>query len=251
MRRVGSDERGRTLVNKSLHFITAPPGLGDVMIRQKTSVADQESGAKHVKLEWRSVPSCLDRHRPGAVRLRLSVGIRGDANQVPGIFVVKLHHHVQQADARSVRVDNRFRDSPLILKVAQAGLRLLKLRLEGCAIRVAAIRYFLPQLFALRLQSLPGSAASLAAGGARACSVRRSSSDCCTIPPFSRATSAWSWSVSLRRCRFESTVASAARSTAALRPTIAGISQARHLAPMPPRSASTAVSARRSFSSAS
>ena len=56
----GSDERGRTLVNKLLQFITAPPGLRDVMIRQETSVADEESGAKHVKLEGRSGPSYLD-----------------------------------------------------------------------------------------------------------------------------------------------------------------------------------------------
>src|SRR5271156_2990676 len=54
--RVGSDERGRTLVNKLLQFITTPPRLGDVMIGQKTSIADEESGAKHVKLEERPVP---------------------------------------------------------------------------------------------------------------------------------------------------------------------------------------------------
>src|ERR1700733_5188734 len=84
IRRVGSDERGRTLVNKLLQFITAPPGLGDVMIGQKTPVADQESGAKHVKLQGRSVASCLDRHRPGVARLRLAVAIRGDANKVAG-----------------------------------------------------------------------------------------------------------------------------------------------------------------------
>src|ERR1700693_161915 len=150
IRRVGSDERGRTLVNKLLQFITAPPGLGDVMIRQKTSVADKESGAKHVKLEGRSVPSCLDRHRPGVVRLRLAGRLGGDANKLAGIFVVKLHHHVQQADAGPVGVNNRFRNSTLILKPAQASLRLLKLLLEGCAIRIAGIGYFLTDLVALR-----------------------------------------------------------------------------------------------------
>src|SRR5271156_5637208 len=92
IRRVGSDERGRTLVNKLLQLITAPPGLGDMMIGQKTPIADQESGAKHVKLQGRSVATCLDRHRPGVARLRLAVGIRGDANKLAGVFVVKLHH---------------------------------------------------------------------------------------------------------------------------------------------------------------
>src|SRR5271168_1991801 len=85
IRRVGSDERGRTLVNKLLQFITAPPRLSDVMVRQKTSVADQESGAKYVKLEGRPVASGLDRHRPPVAGLRLAVGIRGDANKLAGI----------------------------------------------------------------------------------------------------------------------------------------------------------------------
>src|ERR1700692_1603327 len=152
IRRVGGDERGSTLVNKLLQFITAPPGLGDVMIGQETSVADEESGAKPGKLEGRSGPSGRDRHRPGG--LRLAGGIRGDANKLAGIFVVKLHHHVQQADAGPVGVNNRFRDSILILKPAQASLRLLKLLLEGCATRIAGIRYFLTELFALRLQGL-------------------------------------------------------------------------------------------------
>src|ERR1700677_3150247 len=90
IRRVGSDERGRTLVDKLLQFITAPPGLGDVMIRQKTSVADEEPGAKHVKLEGRSGPSCLDRQLPSVVRLRVAGGIRGDANKLAEILVVNL-----------------------------------------------------------------------------------------------------------------------------------------------------------------
>src|SRR5258708_34551099 len=97
IRRVGSDKRGRTLVNKLLQFITAPPGLGDVMIGQKTSVAYEESGAKHVQLEGRSVSSRFDRHGPGFVRTRLARGIGGDANKLAGIFVVKLHHHGHQA----------------------------------------------------------------------------------------------------------------------------------------------------------
>src|SRR5271155_3383554 len=95
IRRVGSDERGRTLVNKLLQFITAPPGLCDVMIGQKTCLADEEPGAKHVKLEGRPVPSRLDRQHPGLVRLHLAGGSRGDANKLTGIFVVKLHHYVQ------------------------------------------------------------------------------------------------------------------------------------------------------------
>src|ERR1700722_5113993 len=154
IRGVRSDERRRTLVNELLQFFTAPPGLGDVMIRQKPPVANEESGAKNVKLEGRSVPSCLDRHRPGAVLLRLAVGVRGDANQFAGIFVVKLHHHMQQADAGAVGMNNCFRDSILILKPAQASLRLLKLLLERWAIRIAGIGYFLTDLVALRLQCL-------------------------------------------------------------------------------------------------
>src|SRR5271156_6140231 len=150
--RVGSDERGRTLVNKLLQFITTPPRLGDVMIGQKTSIADEESGAKHVKLEERPVPPRLDRNHPGVVLLHFADGIRRDANKLAGILVVKLHHHVQQADAGPVGVNNRFRDSILILKPAQASLSLMKLLLEGSA--VAAIRYFLTELFALRLQGL-------------------------------------------------------------------------------------------------
>src|SRR3984957_11556704 len=94
IRGVRSDEPRRPLVNELLQFFTAPPGLGDVMVRQETSVANEESGAKNVKLEGRSVPSCLDRHSPGAVPLRLAVGVRRDANKLAGIFVVKLHHHM-------------------------------------------------------------------------------------------------------------------------------------------------------------
>src|ERR1700684_1604754 len=82
IRRVGSDERGRTLVNQLLQFITAPPRLGDMMVRQKTSVADQESGTKHVQLEGRTGPSYLNRHHPGVVRLRLTGGVSGDANKL-------------------------------------------------------------------------------------------------------------------------------------------------------------------------
>src|ERR1700722_3461483 len=154
IRRVGSDKRGRTLVNQLLYFIAAPPRLGDVMVRQKTSVADQESSTKHVQLEGRTGPSCLNRHHPGVVRLRLAGGISGDANKFAGIMVVKLHHHVQQADAGPVGLNNRLRDSTLSLQPAQASLRLLKLLLEGRAIRIAAIGYSLTELFALRLQGL-------------------------------------------------------------------------------------------------
>src|SRR3984885_13505676 len=91
IRRVGSDKRGRTLVNQLLHFITAPPRLGDVMVRQKTSVADQESGTKYIQLEGRTGPSCLNRHHPGVVRLRLSGGSSGGAKKLAGIMGVKIH----------------------------------------------------------------------------------------------------------------------------------------------------------------
>src|SRR5713101_1229702 len=132
--RVRRNERGGTLVEKSLQSLIAPPGLSDVMIREETSIACYEkSGAKDIKLQRRSRSICFERHHPLVVHPRLTCGIRGDTNYMSGIFVPKLHDHVQQADAGSVGVNNRLRHPALMLKPVQAILGLLKLRLEGFA----------------------------------------------------------------------------------------------------------------------
>ena len=67
---------------------------------------------------WRvgPVPPISTDTVPASVRLRLAGGIGGDAKKLTGIFVVKLHHHVQQADAGPVGLNNGFRDSTLILE---------------------------------------------------------------------------------------------------------------------------------------
>ena len=54
-------------------------------------------------------------------------------------------------------MNNRFRDSALILKPTQAILRLLKLPLEGFAICIAVRGHLLADLFGLRLQRLASS----------------------------------------------------------------------------------------------
>jgi hypothetical protein len=64
---------------------------------------------------------------------------------------------VEQANAGSVGVNNRFRDSPLILKPAQAILSLLKLPLKGTAIDIDVRRHLPADLFGLRLQRLASS----------------------------------------------------------------------------------------------
>src|SRR5258708_3795590 len=154
--RVRRSKRGSTPVEKLFQFLITPPRLRDVMIRKETSIACYEkSCAKDVNLQRRPGPPCFERYHPLVVHLRLTRGICRHTNQLSGVFVPKLHDHMQQADARSVCVNNCFRDSPLILKPAQASLSLLKLLLEGFAI---AVRGYLPSdLFGLRFQRLASS----------------------------------------------------------------------------------------------
>src|SRR6267142_323710 len=155
VRRIRRGKCGSALVEKLFHCLITPPMLSDVVIREETSIACYEkSGAKNVKLERRSRSLCFERHHPLVVHERLTRGIRGDANYLSGDFVPKLHNHVQQADAGSVRVNYRFRDAAFVLKPVQAILRLMKLLLEGFAIRVPVRGHLFANLFGLRFKSV-------------------------------------------------------------------------------------------------
>src|SRR6266446_4531230 len=115
--RVRRSEYGSASVEKLFQSLITPPRLHDVVVCKEMSIACYEKpGAKDVKLQRRSRSLCFERYHPLVVHPRLTCGIRGDANYLSGIFVSKLHDHVQQADAGSVSVNNPFRDPALILE---------------------------------------------------------------------------------------------------------------------------------------
>src|ERR1700730_10965440 len=138
VRRVRLGERISTLGDEFLQFLVSPPRLRDVMIREETSIpCHEESCAKEISLQRWSRSVCFERYQPLFVHQRLARSIRGNTNYLSGIFIPKLHHHVQQADAGAVPVNYGFRNPALSFQPVQAVLSLLKLLVERFAVCLA------------------------------------------------------------------------------------------------------------------
>src|SRR6266498_149227 len=79
--RVRRGKRRSTPVEKLFQFVITPPRLGDVMIREETSIARYEkSCAKDVNLQRRPCSLYFERYHTFVVHLRLTCSIGGNTN---------------------------------------------------------------------------------------------------------------------------------------------------------------------------
>src|SRR5260370_4565469 len=125
------------------------------MVGEYTSIACHEkSGAKEVKQQRRSCSLYSERHHPLFIHQGLTCGIRANTNYLSRVFIPKFHDHVQQADARTVGVNNRFSNPALVLQLVQALLSFLKLLFERFAICVGVRCDLFTNILGLPLQCL-------------------------------------------------------------------------------------------------
>ena len=151
--RVGQCKRVSTPIKELLQLFITPPRLGDVMVGKQTTIArDEKSRAKKVELQRRSLSLGLKGYHAPLVDQRFTGRIGSNTNDLPGIFILKFHDYVQQANTRSVFVNNRFSCPTLSLKPIQLILRLLKLPLERFVIRDARRCHFFANRLTLGFQ---------------------------------------------------------------------------------------------------
>src|SRR4029077_13249722 len=132
-----------------------PPRLHNVMIRKDGSVwPGKKTSAESVDLQTRTSATHIELRHSFIVDDGLAVGVYGNLERLPRLFVHKSHHDVQQTNAWSVLLDNVLRDPAFLFQLGEAILCVEKLLLQGISIRAIRGGSFLTEIFGLHLQRI-------------------------------------------------------------------------------------------------
>src|SRR5260370_23807169 len=118
------DHRLKALVEHFLQILILPPGLGHMMIGENLCVGGgEEPCAKSIQAYFRSVAG--EAHKWVVVFVsgwRATAGNLSVVQSQPSGVVAESQHHMDEADAWLIGLDNRLRNLALGLKLLQAAV---------------------------------------------------------------------------------------------------------------------------------